>query len=333
MNETMSKKLELFIENSQIAKREFKWDFDQCRRLIALLYARENRQIDCDAIKDARKLIKQQAGVFSSFRGNMSLFFAALLSLSNEPETLLGKTIDVFNMLRQEKLRNSDFLVIAAYEIAAQTEPTRFYDIVRRTVDFYNGLLQRRFLLSVQDDYVFAAMLGLSDIDVSCGLQRVESIYHRLWGEFKGKNSVQNMAQVLVLGGLDIVCTDRVLGLRDAFRKQHIKLDKPHTLSSLGVLAMLPIDIETIVSDVDDVQKKLRQSKGFGRWTVSTHELLLFATAIVGGDYARQLSDDTLSATLATNIANIIIAQQAAMMASIIAVVATTQAATVAAAC
>ena len=319
MEQTINEKVELFVENTNSAKNAFRWDFDQTKRLIALLYARENRQIDCQAIKDARQLVKRNTGILSSFRGNISLFFAALLALSGEPETVLNKSIDVFNLLRQERMKNSDFLVIAAYEIASQTETVRFNEVVVRTAQFYEGLSDRRFFLSDQDDYVFAAMLALSDIELTSGLQRIESIYQKLWGEFKGRNSVQNMSQILALGGLDLVCTDRVLRLRDAFRKQHIKLDKPHTLSSLGVLAMLPIEVETIVNDVDEVQKKLRQSKGFGRFTVSTDELLLFATAIVSGNYARQLSDNTLSATLATSIANIILVQQALMIASIVA--------------
>ncbi|MDR0491862.1 MAG: DUF4003 domain-containing protein, partial [Oscillospiraceae bacterium] len=73
-------KLNLFVSNAQTIKKEFTWQHDLTRRLAALLYAQENNPVECEAIRQCHTMIKSSAGVFSAFRGNMSLCIAALLS-------------------------------------------------------------------------------------------------------------------------------------------------------------------------------------------------------------------------------------------------------------
>jgi len=124
------------------------------------------------------------------------------------------------------------------------------------------------------------------------------------------------LAQVLVLGGSD-TAADRVLILRDALRERKIKLDKSYTLPSLGVLAMLSVDTGKAISDIGDAQTYLRAQKGFGAMSVDTQELLLYAAAIVAGEYAQNIKDGILTAALSTSIVNIIIAQEAAMIAAV----------------
>ena len=160
-------------------------------------------------------------------------------------------------------------------------------------------------------------MLGLTDLDAAVGVERIEQLYSRLKGEFWDKNSVQALAQVLVLGESDDSIANRVLVLRDTLRAQKIKLDKAYTLPVLGILAMLPVEIDTIVRDKGVVQGTLRAQKGFGSLSVTTQELLLYAASIVACEYAESVKDGVLTATLSTSITNIIIVQQAAMIAAI----------------
>ncbi|MDR1000307.1 MAG: DUF4003 domain-containing protein [Clostridiales bacterium] len=307
-------KLELFANNWQIIKKEFTWHDTETKRLAALLYAQEGKTIDCEAIRQCHALIKQNTGIFSTFRGNMALCVATLLSLSPNPQDAFSKTLKVYDLLKSVKLRASDFLVIAAYHIAKQTNASDYGNVVARTRSFYDGMKASHFFLTGEDDYIFAAMLGLSDLDVILGVERIEQLHSRLKGTFWDGNSVQTLAQVLVLGDSGDSVITRVLALRDMLRAQKIRLDKTYTLPVLGVLALLPVDIETIVRDISAAQNALKAKKGFGSLSVSTQELLLFAASIIAGDYAESAKDGILTATLATSISNIIIAQQAAVI-------------------
>ncbi len=314
MEYAAQKKLELFAQNTQIIKKEFYWSNVMAKRLAALLYAQVDKTIDCEAIRQCLDLIKQNTGVFSKFRGNMTLCMASMLSLSPNPEKVFSETMKVYTMLKGVKFHASDFLAIAAYQIAAGTDAANYENVITRARGIYDGMKAHHFFYTGEDDYIFAAMLGLADLDVAMGVERIEQLYSQLKGEFWDKNSVQALAQVLVLGDSDDSISNRILGLRDALREQKIKLDKAYTLPILGILALLPVEIDTIVRDIGIVQDNLRVQKGFGSLSLSTQELLMFASSILACDYAESVTDGVLTATLSTNIANIIIAQQMAMI-------------------
>ena len=184
MKYTGENKLELFANNAQIIKKEFTWQNALTKRLAALLYAQEGKTIDCEAIRQCHALIKQSTGAFSTFRGNMALSLAAMLSLSANPQDVLRETMKVYDLLKGVKLRASDFLVIAAYLIATQSDASDYRNVVTRTRSFYDGMKAQHFFYTGQDDYIFAAMLGLTDLDPAAGTERIEQIHSLLKGEF-----------------------------------------------------------------------------------------------------------------------------------------------------
>ena len=317
----MQDRLALFAANAQGIKNDFVWQDDMTKRHAAFLYAQANRTIDCEALRQCHAMIKQNTGVFSIFRDNMVVCLAALLSLSQEPQELLDDTLKVYDMLKEAKFSVSDYLVIAAYQIAAQARPTKHQDVVSRMRAFYDGMKAHHFFITGEDDYTFAAMLGLSDLGVMAGTERIEQLYNQLKGEFLDKNSVQALAHVLVLGGSNSNTVDRVLSLRDALKAKKIRLDKSTAMPILGILAMLPAETDEIVSGIGEAQKYLREQSGFGSLSVTTEEILLFAAAAQADVYKESAGGDVLDAAISTSITNIIIAQQVALMIMMIAAV------------
>ena len=307
----------LFAQNAHTIKKEFFWHNELTKRLASLLYAQAGKAIDCEAIRRCHTLIKQNTGAFSYFQGDMALCVATLLSLSPDPQGVLDATLRVYSLLKAAKLRASDFLAVAAYQIAAQANASEHEQIVTRTRAFYDGMKAQHFFHTGEDDYILSAMLGLSGMDPASGVAQIEQLYERFKGAFSSKNSVQALAQVLVLSGSGDDIESRVLALRGAFRAQRMPLDKAYTLPALGILALLPVDIDTVVREIGEAQAYLRTQKGFGSLSLSKQELLLFAASLTAVKYAQSGQDDVLTAALSTSITNIIIAQQAAMMVAI----------------
>lgn len=159
-------------------------------------------------------------------------------------------------------------------------------------------------------------MLGLSDISIETGLTGMERLYASLKPEFLSGNAVQALTQVLVLGGDNPDMVKRVLTLRDAFRARGIRLDREYTLPSLGVLSLLPADEESLARNTASSYDFLRGQQGFGIWSVTKQELLIFSSALVALDYTDETKSGILSAAVSTNITNIIIAQQTAIAAA-----------------
>ncbi|QSF45657.1 DUF4003 family protein [Paenibacillus tianjinensis] len=313
MNAQFEARLELFAQNTQAVKKAFAWKSGQINRLAALLYTAENKTVDVDAIRRSSDLIKSTTGPFSTFRGNLSVCIAAMLSLSGGKEALLANTLHVYDLLKGLKFRASDYLVVAAYQIAAHTTPDQYERTAERARHFYDSMKANHRFLTGQDDYIFSAMLALSDLEPERGTARMEQLYAELKPEFLSGNSVQALTQVLVLGEDTPEAAARVLALRDAFRSRNIRLDKEYTLSSLGVLSLLPAGHETLVQNISDTYESLRTKKGFGSWSITKQELLLLSAALVAYKQIDELKNGVLTTALSTSLTNIVIAQQTAI--------------------
>lgn len=308
-------RLSLFVSNTHAMKSDFIWQNRLIQRLAALLYAAQDKPADCASIRVCYELIKQNTGLFSAFRGNSAIAIAAMLSLSDHREQLLGDTLAVYADMRGMKFWSSDYLAIAAFQVAANTTPDSRRVAMDRAYLFFDGMRQRHKFITGQDDYAFAAMLGVSDVDVTTGLERIEELYRRLKPEFSSSNSVQTLTQVLVLGGETEQTLNQLFALREAFKAQRLRLDREYTLPALGVLALLPDEVDSIASDVAESYDILREKKGFGMWSISKQELLMLASGLVAFTYADALKNGIMNTALSTTITSIIIAEQVMMAA------------------
>ena len=318
MNQDITTALTLFTENVQATKKGFAWHHIGTKRLAALLYTLQNKTIDCAALKESHALIKDRVGVFSMFRGNMSIFIAAMLSLDDGCKLRLADVTEVYDILKAAKFGASDYLAVAAYLIVADTGRENYKITVSRAKQFYDGMKKNNWFHTGQDDYIFAVMLGLSDIEVTAGTERIKELYDRLKKEFKraGGGSVQALSQMLTLGGKTDEALTHLLQLRDSLKSRKVKLDRPYTLPALGALSLLPVDGEILVRDILEAQNYLRAQKGFGAFSISMQEILLFASAIISSVYAKDMST-TVVASSSVSIINIIIAQQIAMIVAV----------------
>ncbi len=317
MTETQCRRLELFAANVQEMKSSFVWQNTMLKHVAALLYAAEDKVIDADAIRQSYDLIKDNTGVFSMFRGNSALNIATMLSLAGDMEKRMCDTLQVYDALKEERFHASDYLVVAAYQIAAGSSAEGFQTAVSRMRAFYDGMKDQHPFLTSSDDYIFAAMLGLSDVDVAVGAERMEQLYRALKTEFFSGNGVQALTEVLILGDQTADVLDRVLSLKQLLRNFGLKMENQDTLSSLGILALLPGTVDDIVRDVADTFEYLRTQKGFGAWSFSKQELELYASALTAYEHVASVKSGILTTTIATSITNIILAQQAAMAAMV----------------
>ncbi len=309
-------RVELFARNAGAAKKAFRWRHAAINRLAALLCAVEDREMSIQAVRDNLDRMKESTGIFSMFRGTSAISMAAQLSLAEDPATQLANTLAVHDMLRDAKFKASPYLPIAAYQIAANRATDQFASTVARAQSLYAGMKSNHWFLTGQDDYIFAAMLAVSDVEIETGIDRMERYYSELRRELGAGNSLQALTQVLVLGDENVDPVPRVLALREAFRRRGLPMDRKDTLSSLGVLALLPCGDEDIIEKMARTFEELRGQKGFGGWSVDKHELLLYTTALVAYQSIEDRTSMAPLTTITTSLTNIIIAQQAAIAAA-----------------
>lgn len=323
MQPKLLEKAELFVSNTLMLKKPFKWQNPIMRRLAALLYVVENKSIDPEAIQQSNDLMKQQTQRFSAFRGPSSFHFAAMLSLTTDQLKRLQHTIQVHDLMKEIKFRNSDYLVMAAYQIAAQVPPDQFQHTVARAKAFYDRMKKEHPFLTGHDDYIFTAMLALSDLEVDTAIAHMEQLYRELKPHFSAKNSVQTLTHILVIGDGGSQVSERLPALSEAFRSRNLRMDKTYTLPSLALFALLPAEIDLLVDQVIETYDWLRTQNGFGAWSINKQELLLFSSALTALQHVESLQNEILTSSMSTTITNIIVAQQAAMSAAAAAAAAT----------
>ncbi|MCF0142790.1 MAG: DUF4003 family protein, partial [Parasporobacterium sp.] len=91
MNSELQSRCELFIENKTKMEKMGGMEFASVYMLSSNLYTAKNLGVDTDRIKECRKLLKEKTGVFSAFRGNITLPLATMLALDEVPENKMDR--------------------------------------------------------------------------------------------------------------------------------------------------------------------------------------------------------------------------------------------------
>jgi hypothetical protein len=315
MRDSLKNKCDLFANNYKDVSKYFKWTYSTNHRLGALMYTMEDRPIDVTSIDRCRKVIKENTGIFSQFKDTTNFITAVMLSLQTEPETVLKEALNVYDAMKKEKFHSSPYLVLAAMTIVLQTDPYHFHTVIRTARSYYDAMKEQHRFITSSDDYGFAALLALTDKSVHQAIREMEECYKFLKERFRYANAVQALSHILTFSELEVAdkCT-RVIELRQDLMVRNCKFGLGMELSFLGVVALLNESTVKIADEIADVNEYMKNKKGFGYWSVSKSERLMYAMALVCDDYLTDQKKNKMEMTLANNITGIILAQQMAML-------------------
>lgn len=318
MNELIKQRLDLLCDNYQAAASYSHFDSNMVRIFSSLVCCNEGKSVDPEKIKQMKTLIKEKTRVFSIFRNNLLMPLSTELSLEENPDECLTNTLQVYDMLKQLKFSSSDYLAAAAHAISTGCEPYDYNQICERMRSFYDDMKQNHPFLTGQDDYVYAAMLAMSDLSPQSGTSRMELFYINLKKHFSQGNGLQSLSHILCMAEEnDSLITDRVVELHHKLKEKKFDMNHPYTLSILGILALITDDVDAIVGDLAIAHDYLKEKKGFGNWSLTKAQRLLITSAVVACVYANEAKSGTLKSTIVSNITNLLLAEEAAMIAMI----------------
>lgn len=323
MKETLRMKCNLIADNYQDLAKEFKWNSSANHRFGALFYTLNEKNVDNAAITRCRKIIKENTGVFSQFKDITNFTTSVVLSLQDQPETVFLNTLKIYDMLKQEGLYSSPYLVLAATSIAIQAEPFDYTRIVTATKDIYKAMKKEHKILTSSDDYGFAALLAMQEKPINDINNEVEACYRILKKDFISSNSLQALSQVLTISEEDsnIKCK-RVVDLNQALKVRKCKIGSGIERSFLGIAALFEMDCNQIADEIAEFYEYLKYKKGFGSWSITRDERVMFAIAILCMEYLEGAKQNAVKMTLSNNVTVIMIAQQMAAIAAASAAVA-----------
>ena len=315
LSNNLQHKCDLFEENYRILKKNFKWEYSMMLRLAGVIYANAGTKADVDAIKWAKGVIKNNTGVFSSFKDISFFILSTLFSLEQNQEEMFLRTKNIYEEMKKAGFRASPYLTLAAFFVAKQRTEQEVGAVINRAKEFYDAMKRKHRFLTASDDYGYAVMLAVTDLDIANTINEMEICYELLKKNFGVGNELQSLTHVLALGEepAQNKC-DRVLQLFESLNLKDCKITKYHNLANLGMLALICEDVEKLTDEIAEVNQYLLGKKGFGRWALSKQDRTLFSSVLVVEEYLKECKQDSLTMTLANGITNLVTAEQTAMI-------------------
>lgn len=311
----MLEQCESFIENRDIIKNTFRMESAYMYPICAAIITDKGKRADSERLRLCRDILKAQTGAFSNFRGLSKLALICMMSIDANPEQRLKNAQQVYDQLKAS-FSGSQYLCVSAMVISELVDPGYFKPMAEHTRRIYRLLRSKHPFLTGSEDSIFCALLAVSKKTDERIVDETEQCYTLLKPHFISANAVQSLSHVLALceGRPQEKCEATVSMFRQ-LQEAGLRYGTDFELPTLGVLAMLPTDRETILRELREVDEYLASQKGYGIFGLGKKQRLMHAAMIVTGDHLEHCA--TTQVALSHSIMALAAAQQAALCAAI----------------
>lgn len=283
----------------------------------AAIFVDKRQQPDSGHLKRCERLLKQNTGLFSNFRGTLKLPMVSMLAVSPDPEEKLHRALQVYGLLK-EYFWSSSYLPVASMVIADLVSPEQFGQVAARTRHIYELMKGEHPFLTSSEDSVFAALLALSDMGDEQVVDQTENCYDFLKSEFFSGNAVQSLSHVLALeeGSPEAKCR-KTLELYDSLKENGMRYGREYELATLGVLALLPVGVDALTRDMAEVDAFLSSQRGYGIFGLPKKQRLMHAGMLICSDYIDSEQNTSMNTAAISGTISLIVAQEAALCAAV----------------
>ena len=296
----------------------------------ALTGLRENSVTTCpftfwtDKLLEAKRLLKDSTGVFSNFRGNLTLPVCSMLAAKTAPERRMEAAMENYKILRDQFMPSS-YLALAAFFLADMgVNGSRAQEAAERGKRIYKRMKQEHRFLTSAEDSVFAVLMSFAEQSDDQLMQDMEACYTLVKQRFSGGNAAQSVSHVLALSpGTSEEKAQKFIQLYDAIRAAGSKYGKYYQLSTLAAVSVMDANVNEIVQDMLDVDAFLSNQKGYGFLSMDRKTRMMHAAMLVTNDYCAR--DAALAAVMTDSISDL--ASQTAVISATLAIIAAQQAA------
>ena len=315
MTEALLEQCDSFIENRNIVRSTFKMESSFMYPICAAIITDKGKRADSERLKQCRDILKAQTGAFSNFRGLTRLPLICMMSVDSNPEQRLKNAQQVYDHLKSAFME-SQYLCVSAMVISDLVDPGYYKPMAEHTRRIYNLLKTKHPFLTGSEDSIFSALLAVSKKTDARILDETEQCYGLLKPHFFSNHAVQSLSHVLALcEGRPKEKCEATVSLFQRLKEEGLRYGTDFELPTLGVLAMLPADQETILTELRQVDDYLSQKKGYGFFGLGKRQRLMHAAMIVTGDHLEHCA--TTQLTLNSTTVALAAAQQAALCAAI----------------
>lgn len=315
MRQELLEQCESFLENRDIVRSVFRMESSYLYPICAAIITDKGKRADAERLRLCRDILKAQTDAFSNFRGLSKLPLIAMMSVDPNPEQRLKNAISVYEHLKTF-FSGSQYLCVAAMVISELVDPGYYKPMAEHTRRIYSLLKSRYPFLVGSEASIFSALLAVSKKTDGRILEETEQCYTLLKPHFRSNHGVQSLSHVLALcEGKPKEKCDSTVALFQRMKDEGLRYGMDHELPTLGVLAVLPVDRESLLSELREVDEYLSRKKGYGIFGLGKRQRLMHAAMIVTGDYLEHCATNQMM--LNQSVMALVAAQQAALCAAI----------------
>jgi hypothetical protein len=317
MDALLMQKADLMAENYRVLKENFKWESSLANHFGAMVHTTKRMRVDAGLLDEVRRHLKEGTGWTSQFRGINLHILSNLLCLEENYKELFSEITELYEKLRDAGFKNSTQLPLSAFTIVKGTSKGEWDSRIERMNAFYRRMKENHFWLTSSDDYVYAAILATTDIDVDRTVEEIERCYSILnEAGFHKSNYLQTLSHVLALGEEDTASKcQKAIRIFHGLAEEKCRLDY-YGLASVGVLALVASDPGRIVQDVKETYDYIYEKDGYGFWGTDKNTRTILAASLTADYYLEGIEKGILQVTLGNSIQAIVIAQQSAAIAA-----------------
>lgn len=303
-------------ENRKIIKSAFPLENSYIYPVCAEIFTEKRRTPQEDRLKECRRILKENTGLFSNFRGITKAVMISMMAAEANPEEKLRRSLAVYSLLK-EYFFTSQYLPIASMAISDMAPESRYEELSQRTRRIYEAMKREHPFLTNSQDCIYAALMALSPRTDEEIIAETEKCYDILKNEFFSSNAVQSLSHILAFldGTAEEKCR-RTLELYGHLKALGCRYGTNLELPTLGVAAMVPAEIRNIAHDIAEADEFLSHQKGFGFFGIGKKQRLMYAAMLVTSDFIEGTSAPGQSAVLSGTV-SLIAAQQAAVCAAV----------------
>ncbi|MFC7366389.1 MULTISPECIES: DUF4003 family protein [Bhargavaea] len=292
----------------------FSWTVDKRVLLsIAGIYALGEKGFDAGRLREVADALKKRSGLFSPVRGQFHPLISALLDASGEGELPQEMADDLFEkqeILQGLGFRNTIHSYLAATLLSDEEGEARREAIAGKML--FDEMKQRHRILTSDDDYTFAVLLGSQAISPS----ELAEVMHQYYQDLKTRgfrfgNELQWMSQTITYGNaaFEESRAEKASEIRNRLKAEGLKV-KPLHYPAIGLLTVFHVE-QSQVEHIVETAKALSEMKLF-RW----YKEMALSAAIQSVLMEMTTGEQAAHIGIAASVEQVLRAQQAIMASS-----------------
>ena len=317
MKQELQSRCELFIENRHKLQKTSGIEYYSIYTVASNVLTSKNVEADQDKLKACRKLLKEKTGVFSAFRGNITLPLVSMLALDDDPQGKMDRAASLYKQLSKE-FSASDCLPLAAMMLTDMVSDDEAEKIIERSRGIYRLMKKDHPFLTGSEDSVFAVLMAFSDKSDTQLLSDMEQVYEEMKaGGFNSYSSLAVSRVFALTGGYYSDNCAKIRKVLDLLKDQGRKYEKSYEMGVLAGLVSLPVPAETLVEEMLEVDAFLSKQKGYGFLGYDKKSRLMHAAMILSGFYSDEGSNRGAELSAITGTISMVATMQVVLIAAV----------------